>query len=566
MDQDRFFSFKNLAINYLCLYAVIYPLFAHFLMEEGGTGGVGSVPVHLFQFSAFIAFCGIAEFGKENSRRGVDIWMVASFYFACEAMFLAVFFSEDAKIVEIAYAARFILWFLFASIVTRKSLGLRNLEKLSFSFLVGTFFQGLLAIWAFKTQSVGSIYKEVYATTGGANVSGKTIVIFVILGIFLACYWSLTCRRGRWIFIPPILIGTLVILFSYNRASQLSFAIVLLLDAFWLIRSRKLRTFFVLGVTAIVVVLFLSSSLGEPFLLRWQRIRFDGGSGRITLVRAALESLANPESMRSLLFGRGNYQTRLLMFRACGAYIGTHSDLFDFLTMYGLIGGGFYALIAFKILTLGKGLPRRSIEYLCVRSSVVFIILTGLMTGSFQATYAFVMLFTICQYWLERGKLFYGDDGETSLEAPLFFPCSEFESDEFDEQQDEQELFQSFSRTISGDQPKNDESSAFDGENVSEKDNVDIQSEKCSVMDFYDSEDKNNTEEDAIDSRGFDFKTTFSVTDLTVGFDSPFIGVDGQSRVGIRSISKDCNLNDRRELSPDRAGERLHKDDSNKED
>ncbi len=396
---------RNLAVNYLCFHAVFYPLLTHFLMSESETGGVGSAPVHALQLLALLACLVIGWSARATRPRRFDIWTIGIFYFTCASFLLAEFYAENEKLVEIAYAARFIMWFLFAAIITRGKLNLGQLTKLSASFLAGTFIQGMLAIWAFKTQSGTSIYNEVYATTGAANVSGKMIVAFVTLSLFLASYWFFTSQRFRWLYLVSLCVGMLVILFSYNRATQLSLTIVILLDGFWLFRNSNVKAVFLLAIIAFAVGGFLSSEFGEAFLLRWQNIHVDGGSGRVKLVRAALENFANPDSMNALLFGKGYHQTKLLMYQACGAYIGTHSDLLDFLTVYGLIGGCFYFWIAWKILTFGRGLPTRSLEYLCIRSCGVFIILTGLITGVFQGTYTFFMLFTICQYWFERGSL-----------------------------------------------------------------------------------------------------------------------------------------------------------------
>lgn len=403
MDRESF-SLHKLAVDYLCLYAVLYPLLAHFLMNESGTGGVGSTPVQALQFLTLVACLYVGKFGKSSVRESVDVWIVGSIYFGCAALYLATFFAEDERFVEITYAARFIMWFLFAAIVVRGSFGIRQLEKLSFSFLLGTFFQGLLAIWAFKTQNVGSIYKEVYATTGGAYVSGKMIVSFVTLGIFLASYWLMTSLRSRWFFSLSIFVGFLVILFSYNRATQLSLTIVVLLDGFWLFRNKKIKAVFLLAIIAILIGAFLSSSAGDSFLLRWQNIQDDGGSGRVKLVRAAVKNIIEPDSMSTLLFGKGYHQTKLIMYQACGAFIGAHSDFFDFLTVYGLVGGAFYLWIVLKILTMNHDLPSGSPEYLCIRSSGVFIIIAGLFTGLFQGTYTFFMLFTLCRYWYEMGR------------------------------------------------------------------------------------------------------------------------------------------------------------------
>ncbi len=405
IDVDKEpFSIKKLAINYLCLYAVLYPLIAHFLMNGEGTGGVGSAPVQALQFLTLVACFCVGKLGKASVRESLDVWTVGSLYFACASLYLAVFFAEEERFVEITYAARFITWFLFAAIVARGSFGIEQLSRLAGSFLIGAFLQGTLAIWAFKTRSVGSIYNEVYATTGGAYVSGKMIVSFVTLGVFLAAYWFFTKKRLRWAYIVSILVGLLVILFSYNRATQLSLSIVVMLGGVWLIRNKKVKAVFLLAMLFVVFAAFLSSSVGNSFLLRWQNIQEDGGSGRVKLVRAAVENLVDPDSLLTLIFGIGYHQTKLLMYQACGAYIGTHSDFFDFLTVYGLVGGVFYVGIVRKILALGNGLPRLSLERLCIRSSALFIILTGLCTGLFQGTYTFFMLFTLCRYWYERGR------------------------------------------------------------------------------------------------------------------------------------------------------------------
>lgn len=389
----------------MCLYAMFYPLLAHVLMEGTETGGVGSTPIQALQLLTLVACFVVGKIGKATLRGSIDAWCVGAVYFACASFCLAVFFAENEKKVEIAYAARFIMWFLFAAIVMRGAFSCRQLEKLSLSFLLGMFLQGILAIWAFATHSGESIYKEVYATTGGVYVSGKMIVSFVALGVFLATYWLITRRQARWFYLISILIGCLVVLFSYNRATQLSLCVVILFDGFWLFYSKKIKIVFLLMIAIVVVAAFFTSSFGDAFLLRWQNLPSDGGSGRVKLVRAALDNFFKPESVGTFIFGRGYHQTKELMFQACGAYIGTHSDLLDFLTAYGLVGVLFYLWIALKILTLGRGASRRSIEYLFIRSSALFVILTGLVTGLFQGTYLFFMFFTLCRYWLEMEKL-----------------------------------------------------------------------------------------------------------------------------------------------------------------
>ena len=93
------------------------------------------------------------------------------------------------------------------------------------------------------------------------------------------------------------------------------------------------------------------------------------------------------------------------MYEACGAYIGTHSDLFNFLTVYGVIGGVFYLVIAARLFFVNfKTIHNNSIENLFLRAATLFILLTGLFTGLFQATYTFFMLVVLQYYLLSRDK------------------------------------------------------------------------------------------------------------------------------------------------------------------
>ncbi len=392
-------SLKTLAVFYICLYAIFYPLAAHLLMPQEGTNGVGSSSVQVFQALVLVALFFVGQFGRQSFHRLLDVWIVGVVYFTSATLCFAVSYDSTSRMIELAYGGRFILWFLFASIISRGSFEPRRLAALATSFWLGCLIQGSLAATAIITRSGGSIYREVFATTGGAYVSGKMVVAFVTLGAFMSIYWFVRDSRRRIVYFCALALATLVILFSYNRSAQLSLALVCIWSLYWLFRTGRIKT-----ATFLVAVLVSSGALlvalfDETFMVRWMNIHEDGGSGRDKLIGAALHNAMNPHSLASLLFGQGYEHTKTLMYEACGSRIGAHSDLFDFLTTYGLVGLGFYFWCVVRLLDLKRGIEFHSWEYLCVRVSTFFVIFMGLFTGLFQSSYVFIMLFTFVYYW-----------------------------------------------------------------------------------------------------------------------------------------------------------------------
>lgn len=392
-------SLKTLAITYICLYAVFYPLAAHFLMPQEGTGGVGSASVQAFQGLVLVALLFVGQFGRESLRNLFDVWIVGAAYFICVTLCFTVAFESTNRMIEIAYCGRFVLWFLFATIISRGAFEPRELAALAVSFWLGCILQGVFALEAIITRSGVSIYHEVFATTGGSNVSGKMAVAFITLGGLMSIYWFVRDARRRLVYLSGMALSGLVVLFSYNRSAQLSLALVCCWALVWLFRTGRIKTatFFIfaaIGLCALMVGFF-----DETFMVRWLNIHEDGGSGRDKLIKAALNNVMNPRSLASLFFGQGYEHTKNLMYEACGSRIGTHSDLFDFLTVYGFVGLGFYFWSVFRILDLKRGVARDSLEYLCIRVATIFVVFMGLFTGLFQSSYVFIMLFTFVYYW-----------------------------------------------------------------------------------------------------------------------------------------------------------------------
>ena len=400
---ENHLSIKHLLVRFLCLYAMLYPLVAHFCMSFGDGSGLGSLPLQVFQGVTLLTFVALGRWNHKFQIYVFDFWYQASIYYALISLGLAFFIADNEIAIELVYAIRIISWFLFASLVTRGVFSKRDIEALSRSFLFGVLFQGLLGIWAFKTHNVASIYKEVYATTGGAFVSGKMIVSFLALGAFFSMYKIFTNNHLKLFHFVIVCSSFLVILFSYNRSAQLGLFFVLLYTIKWLIENRHFKSLYLVVLLTFIIIFYLTSTLGDGFLFRWQNIQEDGGSGRTKLVAAVVRHFKDSSSVVSCIFGIGYCQTKSLMYQACGSYIGTHSDLLDLTTSYGLIGGLLYVIAIYKMWRLNMGLPKTCLEYYFIRISTLFVISMGLVTGLFQGTYTFIMLFTFCSYLMFKG-------------------------------------------------------------------------------------------------------------------------------------------------------------------
>ncbi len=398
-------SFRKIAFAYLCFYAIIYPLATHLLMIGNGDEGVGALPIQIFQATVVVTLLGLWRFGRASERDILDIWVLALGYFSVITFYIAFIRTSSNPRLELLGGARFLAWFLFAASMARGVFPKRQIRNLAISFWIGSSIQGLIAVWTFFTHGAGSTYSDVYASTGSANVSGKTVVSFIVLNLFLSIYWLIVGKKLRPVFLFTALLGLAVVLFSYNRASQLALAFVCFGAFFWFVHKERMKAAGIFVILGCFTVAFFCSPLGEVFLSRWNEIAYDHGSGRVTLIAAAIKNLFEPNSFESLLIGLGFFKMEALMYEACGAYIGTHSDLFDFLTVYGVVGGVFYLVIAARLFFVNfKTIHNNSIENLFLRAATLFILLTGLFTGLFQATYTFFMLVVLQYYLLSRDK------------------------------------------------------------------------------------------------------------------------------------------------------------------
>jgi len=394
-------SLKGVALNVLCFYAAAYPVVIQFFLN--GTEA-GTLVVQLFQVLPILALTYLWRFRRKarSLKSYVDVWTISLVYFTCASVYFALFYAPVNQLSEIVCSARFLSWFWLAATLRRVDLEPAFWERFAKSFWFGVLFQCGFAIWGTfwgLRSGVASTYTSVEATTGSANVSGKAVVAFVVLGIALSAYWFLTKRRLKLMYAASGLAGIVVVLCSYNRASQLGFAVAYCCVLLACLRKKRFKAACALLAAAIVFGAFIASSFGSRFATRWEAVVDDQGSGRVAMIEIAGKCLADPPSSAVLWFGRGVFQTQEMMYEEIGSRIGMHNDVLDFAIAYGIVGAALCVWAICSVLGLRKYAPKYAVEKYFLTATPVFVALTGLFTGMFQATYVYFMLIST-QYYL----------------------------------------------------------------------------------------------------------------------------------------------------------------------
>jgi hypothetical protein len=251
---------------------------------------------------------------------------------------------------------------------------------------------------------VASTYSNVAATTGSADVSGKTVVAFVVIGIAISAYWLIVKRGFKMVYAAAIVAGIAVILASYNRATQLGLGVAYCYVLLACFRKKRFKAALALLSILLMFSVFIVSSYGIVFATRWESVFSDQGSGRVAMIEIAGRRLAEPPSSGVFWFGRGVFQMQEMMYEELGIYIGMHNDLLDFAIAYGIVGAALCLGAIYSVLNFRKAVPRNSIENYFLGATSVFVVLTGLCTGMFQATYVYFMLISVQYYWLSRAR------------------------------------------------------------------------------------------------------------------------------------------------------------------
>lgn len=401
------FSLKNLALNVLCFYAAAYPVVVQCFMTGAATG---TFVVQLFQVLPILALAYLWKFRRKTRslRSYVDVWTISLVYFTCASIYFALFYAAENQFSEIVYSARFLSWFWLAATLSRVDFEPKFWERLAKSFWFGATSQCLIALWGrfwgFQ-NGLASTYSNVEATTGSADVSGKTVVAFVVLGVALSTYWFLTKRRFKFVYAATGLAGLAVVLFSYNRASQLGLVVAYCCALLACAHKKRFKAAGALLGIGFAFAIFVCSSYGSQFVTRWETVVSDKGSGRVAMIEIAGKCLTDPPSSGVFWFGRGVFQMQEMMYEEIGTHIGMHNDALDFAIAYGIVGGVLCVCAICAVLNFRKRVPKYATENYFIGSTAVFVVLTGLCTGMFQATYVYFMLISTQYYFLSQVRL-----------------------------------------------------------------------------------------------------------------------------------------------------------------
>ncbi len=400
-------SLKKFSLNVLCFYATTYPLVVHFFMDGAATG---TLVVQLFQVLPILALAYLWRFRRKTRslRSYVDIWTASLVYFTGASIYFALFYAEQNRFSEIVYSARFLSWFALAATLRRLDLEPAFWERLAKSFWIGATGQCAIALWGtfwgFQ-NGLASTYSNVAATTGSAEVSGKTVVAFVVLGVALSTYWFLTKRRLKLLYAATGLAGLAVVLYSYNRASQLGIAVAYCCVLLACIHKKRFKAASLLLGIVLVFGVFICSGYGNRFAARWETVVDDRGSGRVAMIEIAGKCLADPPSAGVFWFGRGVFQMQEMMYEEIGTHIGMHNDALDFMIAYGIVGGALCLGAIVSVLNFRKRAPKYAVEKYFLTATSIFVVLTGLCTGMFQATYVYFMLISSQYYFVSQARV-----------------------------------------------------------------------------------------------------------------------------------------------------------------
>lgn len=405
--KNSYLSLKNISLNVLCFYALAYPLVVHLFMSGAATG---TLVVQLFQALPILALAYLWKFRRRarNLKSYVDIWTISLVYFTCASVYFALFYASRNQFSEIVYSARFLSWFWLAATLRRVELPPIFWERFAKCFWIGATSQCAIALWGTLwgfQNGLASTYSNVEATTGSADVSGKTVVAFVVLGVALSTYWLLTKRRLRLVYAATGTAGLAVVLFSYNRASQLGLAVAYCCALLACLHKKRFKVAGALLGIFFAFAAFICSSYGSRFVTRWETVVSDKGSGRVAMIEIAGKCLADPPSNGVFWFGRGVYQMQEMMYEEIGTHIGMHNDVLDFAIAYGIVGCVLCVWTIASVLNFRKRVPRYAIENYFLGATSVFVVLTGLCTGMFQATYVYFMLIATQYYFLSQARL-----------------------------------------------------------------------------------------------------------------------------------------------------------------
>ncbi len=184
----------------------------------------------------------------------------------------------------------------------------------------------------------GSIYEGFVGNAGGFHTAKGLTGILAIAG--LAAVW-LFRERSRLLGISILFLCLAGMLLTYQRAGQVGLALAVVWLAVWYGRRRRSAgwALYPVVILAMALLVMLATVGTEDLEKRWDDI-WEGdkaGSGRVGFWKTAFEHYTQMDVL-SQISGIGYTDMADAMERKHGARIHTHSDVLDFLLMFGAVG------------------------------------------------------------------------------------------------------------------------------------------------------------------------------------------------------------------------------------
>ena len=270
-------------------------------------------------------------------------------------------------------------------------------KRVLISIVVGTLIASLSILLGFVVGGRNVYAHEGITASVGFFQSGKTIAGPLIVGMIAAwIIWFRDHRSGTALLMLVMLVALLA---TQARAGQV--ALVLALAAIAVRRIVLKRQAPVFKLATLAAAVFASAALfglivilREVVFARWEDVAdvATAGSGRLTLWIAAVQELLT-RNWLELAFGAG-YESALQVSQdAVGVKLHLHSDLFDLLVMFGVVGLLGYTVLAagaMRIGSLARVAPNLAEAIWMV---VVVWVVSGFLTGQLFGEYAMVFYF-----------------------------------------------------------------------------------------------------------------------------------------------------------------------------
>lgn len=293
------------------------------------------------------------------------------------------------------------MWVLAARTLTTAAIS----RKVLTAFALGSLITAGSVYWGYVTgASLTQAYHEVRASSGLFS-SGKGIAGSLAAAALIFAYSSVSLRRGLYLLFAALC--AVASFLTYARAGMVALGVALVWASVWaLVRTRPSkwmrRLVVILTLSAVLVVALIGV---KDFERRWDDLNDNkrAGSGRVLMWSIASDAFAET-GLSQQLFGIGIEGMYDLMYSRIGNSAHTHSDLFDLLTIGGLVGLLCGLTVPVSIIRLGSSLRSTSPEYGLFWCIACIMAAQSLLTGQFflpdtMTFYLVTMTATVTLNW-----------------------------------------------------------------------------------------------------------------------------------------------------------------------